>query len=127
METYLTAINSFEIRKEFTKFRVSSHRLLIEKGRHFKPKIPLEQRLCVQCNSNEIEDEIHFLLKCSKYNKEREELMTILKSKSPLLENLNIIDQFQWIMSNTDSDIILALANYIYKAMKIKNNAIFPH
>ena len=46
-------------------FCTSNHDLLIEKGRHSKPKIPREERICNLCNSNEIEDEIHFLFHCS--------------------------------------------------------------
>ena len=36
-------------------------------GRFSKPPIPVENRFCDHCLS-EIEDEFHFLIKCSKYN-----------------------------------------------------------
>ena len=41
-------------RAPFTKVRVSAHSLMIEKGRHFHPKIPPEQRLCKLCSLNEV-------------------------------------------------------------------------
>jgi hypothetical protein len=49
--------------------RVSSHHLQIELGRY--QGIPRHQRLCQQCSSGEVEDEIHFLFKCSKYEPDR--------------------------------------------------------
>jgi hypothetical protein len=52
------------ITRELTKLRLSSHSLLIEKGRYFRPKIKRENRLCSQCN--QIEDEQHFLIHCTK-------------------------------------------------------------
>ena len=41
------------------KFCISNHNLYIEVGRHCKPKVPREERLCKVCVQNEIEDEIH--------------------------------------------------------------------
>ena len=32
-------------RSVFTKLRISAHPLMIEKGRHFHPKIPVDQRI----------------------------------------------------------------------------------
>ena len=48
-----------------TKIRISAHSLAIEVGRY--NKTPIEARFCQHCAS-EIENEIHFILKCPKYN-----------------------------------------------------------
>ena len=48
------------MRSILTRFRISAHKLEIEIGRYTTPKTPLENRLCKQCNSSEIEDEEHF-------------------------------------------------------------------
>ena len=45
----------------FTRFRVSSHDLNIEKGRW--SKIPRENRKCIS-NQDEMQSEMHFLLQC---------------------------------------------------------------
>ena len=42
--------------------RMSAHRLAIETGRHVKPKISKEERICKNCALEEVEDESHFLL-----------------------------------------------------------------
>jgi hypothetical protein len=50
------------MRQLFTKFRVSDHSLEIESGRN--KNITREERICKNCNLNEIGDEYHFFLKC---------------------------------------------------------------
>ncbi len=50
-----------------TKYRLSEHRLAIETGRHRKSWLPREQRVCVHCETGEIETETHFLVHCYKY------------------------------------------------------------
>jgi hypothetical protein len=53
------------MRQLFTKFRVSDHSLEIESGRY--KNITREERICKNCNLNEIGDELeyHFFLKCT--------------------------------------------------------------
>ena len=55
----------YQLRKVISRIRCSNHPLAIEKGRHKNPKIPREERVCVFCNNQDIEDEEHFLLKCT--------------------------------------------------------------
>ena len=62
-EQYLNIIKNFDKRRPLTKFRISAHRLKIERGRFSKPPIPVVNRVCDFCLSV-IEDEFHFLIKC---------------------------------------------------------------
>ena len=68
MEPYLLNITDFKLRRQLSRFRLSNHNLHIEKGRHAKPKTPVEQRLCNVCNNKMIEDEFHFICVCKKYD-----------------------------------------------------------
>ena len=52
-ENYLSVIGNFEHRRCLTKLRISAHRLHIETGRY--QGIPPHQRLCGQCDSEEVE------------------------------------------------------------------------
>ena len=62
MERYLLLVNNPDVHKILTKLRIRWHDLRIESGRYTKPhKTPLEQRLCLVCNLNEVEDEFHFI------------------------------------------------------------------
>ena len=65
METYLETIHVNEFRVSLCKFRLSSHDLPIEKGRH--NNINRDNRLCTYCNMNVIENKFHFLLVYPKY------------------------------------------------------------
>ena len=60
----------YQLRKVISRIRCSN--LAIEKGRHKNPKTPRQERLCTICNDQEVEDEEHFLLKCTAYSHLRE-------------------------------------------------------
>ena len=120
MENYVKAF-CLSKRKMFTKLRISSHNLAIEKGRH--SKIPQSNdivcdfckfarnnctcnsfkynRLCQVCNV--IEDECHFLLKCSLYKICRNSFLENLKS-FVVFDFDNIDEVFIKLMSTLDGD-----------------------
>jgi hypothetical protein len=50
-------------RHTLTKFRISSHRLEVERGRYFGLKF--ENRICKLCNDH-VEDEENFMISCKK-------------------------------------------------------------
>ena len=62
-QTYLSFGLSKTVTKELSKLRISAHDLMIERGRYFRPVIPRNQRVCLNCE--QVEDEIHFMLFCS--------------------------------------------------------------
>ena len=64
---------------------ISNHKLRIETGRHCRPRLPREDRICQQCESKEIENEMHMLFKCSLYEKIRENFI----KKQTLILKLN--------------------------------------
>ena len=55
LEKYLVLLKDVNIRKNFSKLRISAHNLNIEVGRHKRPT-----------KLHEIEDEFHYVLKCKK-------------------------------------------------------------
>ena len=59
---------------ELVKLRGGTNRLRIEKGRYRKEAV--EERVCMFCESKEVEDEEHFMLDCHAYAQEREEMWT---------------------------------------------------
>lgn len=61
---YLSNLQNDFIRVAITKLRLGSHNLFIERGRWNNTNYL--DRKCLQCN--DIEDEYHFVLICSKYN-----------------------------------------------------------
>ena len=60
-ENYLSKLNS-KSRLALCRFRLSNHKLPIERGRF--SNIKRERRFCQLCNKNMIGDEFHFILEC---------------------------------------------------------------
>ena len=58
-EKYLYQVKNKSHRKAMTRFRLSNHSLLIEKGRHLRPPLERSERKCFICK-NEVEDEKQF-------------------------------------------------------------------
>ena len=64
------------MRKALSAFRISAHKSNIERGRYLNLKV--EDRQCSICNA--IEDEIHALCQCKKFNVLRDQMyQTIIK------------------------------------------------
>lgn len=112
-EKYLKLIRNFELRRSICKFRVSSHHLQIELGRY--QGIPRHQRLCQQCSSGEVEDEIHFLFKCSKYEPDRKELIDIILTSCPNFNSLNDVKKLEWICNCENHNILTHLGVFLRK------------
>ncbi len=66
-EIYLSEIKDYRYIIALARFRISSHNLKIETGRYSKPKLEVNLRKCIYCDSHETEDEVHFLNKCTLY------------------------------------------------------------
>jgi hypothetical protein len=110
-EKYLSVINNIEIRKHFTRLWLSAHSLRIEKGRH--QGIPRHNSTCPRCSSNEVEDELHFLLTCSALHNERKSLIQCITDNCINFIKLANKDKFIWLMNNENKDILITLFSYI--------------
>lgn len=113
-EAYLNTIKSFETRKQLCNFRVSNHKLQIETGRH--NNIALENRLCDQCHV--LEDELHFLIECSKYNTQREELFNIVSNSCQIFSTLSNENKMIYLMSCENENIIKEVGDFIHKNIR---------
>jgi ribonuclease BN (tRNA processing enzyme) len=60
-ETCISDIRNISHRNILARFRTSNHKLHIETGRYTSPITPVENRICSNCNSKSVEDELHFL------------------------------------------------------------------
>ena len=95
IEKYLQCIRDSKLRRNISKLRLSSHHLHIETGRHCRPKLPREERLCLICNKGNIEDEIHFLFLCPKYTEERVYFFNnILQEDDSILIDDNLLQSY---------------------------------
>ena len=114
LEKYLEHITDIRYVKTLTKFRLSDHKLMIEEGRKHRPKIDRADRLCPHCNN--VEDEIHFLIDCNKYQNDR---IIMYQKIDQYFPNFSSIDEskpkFIFLMSQENLDVTKIVTNYIHK------------
>ena len=85
-----------KVRIPTTKLRTSHHNLAIEKGRHSRPVVPREKRLCEFCNLNSVETELHFLSDCSAYSDFRLKFLSKIMKQFPSCKLLKPNNLFQF-------------------------------
>ena len=99
-------------RTALTRFRLSSHDLLIETGRY--TNIERNNRICINCEMNMIENEYHFLLMCPKYRELREKYIKRYYYTWPNIQ------KFTNLLCTSSKVIIYNTAKYIYYANRQK-------
>ena len=72
-----------------------------------------------QCSSREVEDEIHFLFKCSIYEPDRKELIDIILTSYPNFNSLNDVKKLEWICNCENHNILTHLGVFFEKTLQI--------
>ena len=113
LENYLLLVRNFEQRRILTRFRVSAHKLRIESARY--QGTLRQDRICLKCTSNEIEDEKHFLFVCSKFILERESLFINIIKTCKNFGSLANKDKLIWLMTTENVEVLICLSEYTLK------------
>ena len=121
LEKYLSSIQNVRHRIALTRLRLSNHNLLIEKGRHFRPKLERHDRKCFMCKDG-VGDENHFITNCPLYSSQRFPLNRLFKNNR-FFQLFNDEQKFIFIMTN-NTDVKVELAKFIFSATKIREGAI---
>ena len=121
LEPHLTLNFNLKHKIALSRFRLSNHALMIEKGRHLK--IDKNERKCIFCE-NEIENEEHFLIICPIYSAGRKSLENICNEICTRYEHLNENQKFIFLMSNENDKIIKALGKFISNSFIIREKII---
>ena len=117
IEGYLAAhpqINT-QYRIAFTKFRLSNHDLMIEKGRHFK--VEKAERFCPFCPKT-IETELHFLVQNNTFACLRRELFSSIRKKSNTFHHLPEPQKFIYLLSS--NDVIRHVDSFLRKSLQCR-------
>ena len=130
-ENYIQAYLNKHERSIIAQFRAGILPLRIETGRYTNTKdettgkfrkLNVNERICELCCLNEIEDELHFLLRCPIYNNFRKTLMETCVNIYPSFKLLNDSDKLIWIMKNScDKN----LAKYLIKSWDLRKSKRF--
>ena len=115
MEGYLLLLPNLEHMSTIARFRMSSHTLGIETGRHAKPKTPKEERKCRYCNLDDVEDEEHFLLKCPLYSEER---LSLFNSVVLNVSAMSQGDVFVYLLSSKEPTTLKALGTFLHNTFR---------
>ena len=113
LENYISCISMKKYQRAITRFRVSSHRLGIECGRHQKPCIPTEERICKFCNLGEIDDEYHFLVHC--------ELHANSRAIRFDFDRLEDGERFKQMLISTNKEALHCLGKFIHDGFRSRD------
>ena len=120
MENYIMLNVNKQLIYQLARFRISNHCLAIERGR-FATKnkdgkytnTPTAERLCKFCIDNAVEDKLHFMVSCSLYDKRRQTFFNSLNDLLPDFVKSNSTEQFIFLLSTNDTEILNLLIHYI--------------
>ena len=105
-EEYLLNLPA-NLSKKYCKFRTGNMKLPIETGRWFN--IPRENRICKLCNSKDIGDEFHYLLKCTDAVIQSSRIQNLSKYYQ---SNPNVI-KFENLFNVTKKKELIKICNFV--------------
>lgn len=121
---YLNQLRNFNERRNLVKFRVSNHKLMIELGRYQTDHMPRETRLCPLCKSNQVENETHFLLQCSKYSLQRQTFFNRINEIIPDIERKSTSESIKLLMNSNDYHVNKLVMKFISLCMNIRDTLL---
>ena len=78
----------------------------------------MEQRLCNFCNSRNLDDELHFLIKCEFHTNARKNFYFVLDKNISNFESLPDAVKFRAILTSPNEDAIFSLGKFIHDGFK---------
>ena len=117
-QPYLDKVNVSKYLQAYSKLRMSSHRLEVEKGRWVRQnRVPIHERKCIFCNI--LENEYHFVIQCAAYSELREKCISKYFWKRP-----NMF-KFVELINSSNINYIRKLCIFIYHAFKLRTELLY--
>ena len=118
LKDYLKTIRNpaHRIHVSITKLRQGVHSLRIQTGKYENKgaSIPVEERTCLICKRNCIEDERHFLMYCQEYDDIRHELHSLIYNNDPFFANLSDDDKIRYLLTLDKENTSKIVGKYIH-------------
>ena len=114
-ENYLDQL-PHPLRCIFSKIRLSCHPLRIQTGRYAPNRVARNERICVYCDSNDIEDEYHFICVCRKFNDFRKKFIKKYYYTRPSMF------KFIQLMQSSNIKILHNLCLFIRESLKFRHS-----
>ena len=112
LRNYLEKPMPFTHRKFMAKFRLGVLPLRVETGRFETPRLESNRRICRQCTLEEVEDEQHFLLRCTKHSFRRADLLA--KVNLECFDDLDSKQKFIYLLN--EQSILKSTAKFIVES-----------
>ena len=100
---------------------------MIEQGRYQIGHLPREHRLCPLCNSNQVEDEIHFFFQCNKYSVQRQVRQAFINQINriiPDFDKKSSPESIKLIMNSNEHHVNKLVMKFIFSCMKIRDSLL---
>ena len=123
--SYVDILSHKSDRSALAKLRVSAHKLNIEYGRYAKKS--RQDRVCIVCSTASVESEVHFLLECPAYTREREEFfykINKLWNRTSFSSNFIARNRFQLFNLFNDNNLqsLKLFIKYVRNISDIREN-----
>ena len=112
-ERYLDLLPG-DLKTYICKIRISAHSLRIQTGRYARNRTPRNERFCIYCNTNDLEDEFHFILICPCYTDIRKKYIRKYFHHHPSMF------KFIELLKSDNRKNIVNLAYFIKNALSIR-------
>ena len=122
-KSHLTCNLSKSRRSLLAQLRLGVLPLAIETGRYTGKSIEL--RVCVVCDSNKIENELHFICQCSRYNELRKELFDFIDVTIQDINFYTLGDEDKLCLIMLNQHITYKLAWFVQTAWNERQNMLY--
>ena len=127
-EPYIDFTRNRNQRSYLTRLRVSAHSLAIESGRRARPIVPISERICsfcrslhecslpnqtAICKSCAVDDEVHFLTICPRFENTRSVFYSVIESDMPGFKEKKDDHKFLTLVCPTSPQIAKTVNRYI--------------
>ena len=90
---------------------------MIETGRHFKVKIQQEERIC-PLHKNGVEDEIHFVMKCTQFEELRAKMLQLVENKYIAFKSRNDEQKLLYLFRKEDKEVCHGISKFTFEGFK---------
>jgi len=120
LDPYIYKVINRGHRSVLAQFRCGILPLKIETGRF--TNIPVEFRLCLFCEGNNVEDENHFMFDCDLYKNIRENFLVKISHLYPLFNSYSFGEKCKILM---DENHVKDTAAFLYQIFNIRKNNLY--
>ena len=113
-EPYVNNVANRSQRAWLSRYRVSAvANLRVEAGRYTRPVTPVEQRICLYCSSQCLDDEMHAILACNSMAIKRNCFLGKMASLNPKFQHLSPENKLATILCPKNSEIAVCVSKYL--------------